>query len=282
MSAAPFARTAFVVAHYDARGRVAAYLRELVAHLAAQSAPVVFVSTGLASDEAGRLAQHARVIVRENVGYDFGSYKAGIESLGDLAGIERLVLLNSSFLVADPAAFTARFFAASGRFDLLGLTQCGQIAPHLQSFCLCFDNPGILAAPAFASWWRAMTPISDKQELIRRYEVGLSAHFAAHGFRLGCAFGRDRRLKLLAAFRAIECGMLAVTVPATGPFVIDPEIGDTFDPTHFTWEALLEGFGVLKLSLLKINPAGVNLSRLPQVLAANPALRALLEDALAA
>jgi rhamnosyltransferase len=79
-------RRAFVIAHYDSAGRIALHLRALAGHLASLGR-VVFVSTQLAPHEARALPKAVEVITRPNEGYDFFSYKRGIEALGDLQAI---------------------------------------------------------------------------------------------------------------------------------------------------------------------------------------------------
>jgi len=248
-------RRAFVVAHYDPSGRVAWNLRDLVAHLAALGR-VVFVSTNLAADSARELAQGAQVITRTNEGYDFFSYKRGIEALGDLAAFDELVILNSSFVCLDPTRLTDRFFSrARSGVDLLGLTANYEYAAHLQSYWVAFRGRGVLDSPVFAQWWRDMEPISDRDLVIPRYEVGMSHAFHAAGFTLASAFSPPPERRGAIAHR---------------------------NPTHVFWDALMEEFAIVKLELLRTNPFRMDLAKLQAVLQAKPHWRALVDDALAA
>jgi hypothetical protein len=97
---------------------------------------------------------------------------------------------------------------------------------------------------------------------------------------LGAVFGHNRRLKLLASFRAMKCGMLSLLLPSCGTFSFGPEIGDKFDPTQFSWESWLEQFGLMKVSLLRLNPGRVNLATLPPRIAADDGSRDLIRDVL--
>jgi rhamnosyltransferase len=272
--------TAFVIAHYDAQGRVALYLRELVAYLRTLTPHIVFVSTNIDPDAADAMRAHAQVIVRENVGYDFWSYKVGIDSLGDLRGFDRLVIFNNSFLVLDPAHLCNCFLEASGNADLLGFTHNRDIQPHLQSYWISFENPQIINSQAFAQWWAQMTPISDKREVIRAYEVGMSTYFGQRGFRLSSMFQRDREELTIALCRAIETGYVKVNIPPEGQFVIDPFMGEATNVTHYSWDALLRRFGFFKLELLRNNPSGVNIHALRAIMNSTDRYRRLLEDVL--
>ena len=247
------ARRAFVVAHYDPAGRVARHLRELVAHLASLGR-VVFVSTHLADAAARGLGEGIEVITRPNEGYDFFSYKRGIEALGDLSAIDTLTLLNSSFVCLDPALLTQRFFARSRpEIDVLGLTANFEGAAHLQSYWISFESRRVLDSPAFASWWRDMEPVSDRDLVISRYEIGLSQALNAAGLKLASAFSPP-----------VQAGMAHR------------------NPTHLFWEALMEQFAILKLELLRANPFRMDLGRLHATLAARPQWKALVDDAVAA
>ncbi len=245
-------RRAFVVAHYDAAGRVARNLRELVAHLSSLGR-VVFVSTHL--DDAQRASMGGvEVITRPNEGYDFFSYKRGIEALGDLSAFEEVVILNSSFVCVDPPRLTGRFFARSSpEIDVLGLTANFEHAAHLQSYWIAFETRRVLDSPAFAAWWRDMEPVSDRDLVIPRYEVGLSHAMKGAGFTLASAF----------------------TPPP------HQRSGAHRNPTHIYWDSLFDEFGILKLELLRANPFRMDLGKLSANLLAHPGWKALVDDALA-
>jgi|KBSMisStaDraftv2_1062788.scaffolds.fasta_scaffold84111_3 lipopolysaccharide biosynthesis protein len=252
MTQAP--RRAFVVAHYDPAGRVAWNLRDLVAHLATLGS-VTFVSTNLADDAARSLGGGVQVITRPNEGYDFYSYKRGIEALGVLSGLDDVVILNSSFVCLDPARLTRRFFSrAQPDVDLLGLTANYEYAAHLQSYWISFQGRRVLDSPVFAQWWRDMEPVSDRDLVIPRYEVGMSQAFHNAGFKLASAFSPPPERRGAIAHR---------------------------NPTHVFWDVLMEEFGVLKLELLRANPFRMDLAKLHAVLQARPHWRALVDDALA-
>jgi lipopolysaccharide biosynthesis protein len=246
-------RRAFVVAHYDPAGRVALHLRELVAHLRSLGR-VVFVSTNLAPAAARDLGEGVGVITRPNEGYDFASYKSGLESLGALSAFDTVTILNSSFVCLDPARLTQRFFARSRpEIDVLGLTANFEQAAHLQSYWISFEGRRILDSPAFAQWWAAMKPVSDREVVIARYEVGLSQALRAAGFTLASAFSAP----------------------------VQPGVAHR-NPTHLFWQPLMEEFAILKLELLRANPFRMDLGQLEAALAAQPRWRALVDDALAA
>jgi len=246
-------RRAFVVAHYDPAGRVARHLHGLVAHVASLGR-VVFVSTNLSDGEAEALRSRGfEVITRANEGYDFFSYRRGIEALGDLAAIDALTIFNSSFVCLDPPTLTTRFFSSlSPDIDVLGITSNYEYAAHVQSYWMSFETRRVLDSGAFASFWKDMQPVSDRNLVIPRYEVGLSQAMNRAGFRLASAF-----------------------TPPAG------ERPPYHNPTHVFWDAVLAQFGIIKLELVRTNPFRMDLTRLDAVLQARPEWRALVDDALA-
>lgn len=245
-------RRAFVVAHYDPAGRVARHLRALTAHLATLGR-VVFVSTQLSEAAARELAEGVEIITRPNEGYDFFSYKRGIEALGALSAFDTVTILNSSFVCLDPPRLTQRFFSRSRpEIDLLGLTANFEYAAHLQSYWISFESRRVLDSSVFARWWSDMEPVSDRELVISRYEVGMSHALKAAGFTLASAFSPPAQPR--AAHR---------------------------NPTHLYWEALMEEFAILKLELLRANPFRMDLRKLEEALQARPHWRALVDDALA-
>jgi hypothetical protein len=110
----------------------------------------------------------------------------------------------------------------------------------------------VLDSPAFASFWHDMQPISDRDMVIPRYEVGLSHAMNRAGFRLATAF--------------------------TPPAGARPPYRN---PTHVFWDAVLAQFGIIKLELLRTNPFRMDLSRLDALLESRPEWRALVDDAVA-
>ena len=273
-------RRAFVIAHYDDAGRIANHLVGLVEHLASLSRDVVFVSTQLDAQAAKSLPASVQVVTRPNVGYDFSSYKRGIEAL-DLAALDGLVILNSSFICLDPARLVDRFFARSQpAIDVLGLTANREIAPHLQSYWISFEGRRALESTGFTQWWASMEPVSEKSQVILRYEVGLSRALNESGLRLASAFSPTPQEKLRVVMRSCEASGRFPAVGPDGTAVVDSRLADGLNPTHFFWDSLLDEFAIVKIELLKRNPFRLDLRRFDALLDARPEWRALVDDAL--
>ena len=163
------------------------------------------------------------------------------------------MILNSSFVCLDPERLVRAFFMRSRpEIDMLGLTPNYEYAAHLQSYWISFQGRRILDSEPFARWWRDMEPVSDREQVIPRYEVGMSHAMKGAGFTLASAFSAP-----------------------------PGHAGPHRNPTHVFWDALLEDFAILKIELVRDNPFRMDLRRLHASLDANPRWRALVDDALA-
>lgn len=275
-------KAAVVIAHFHPRGRVALHLRGLVEALLARNAQVVFVSTNATPAELEQLPSGVRVITRPNVGYDFESYRVGIQSLGDLTGVDKLVLLNTSLVFFEPEKLLGAIFDTDHPgVDLLGLTASQAIAFHLQSYLVSFENARTINGEAFRRWWQDMKPLSERTAVIATYELGMSRHFREAGCALRAAFVPDRN----ARFRAL-CRWYAKREPPERMFhgdavSFDLRETDALNPVHFLWDDILRDFGVAKLELLERNPHELDLGALAARRASDPAFARLLDDALA-
>jgi len=278
---------AFVIAHYHPEGRVNTDLRALVRSLSELTRRIVFVSTGISDEAAAQLRPFAQVIARENFGYDFWSYKVGIEALGSLSDIDRLVIFNSSFVTLSRRKLCTPFLGPVREPCLNGLTRCDFGQPHLQSFWVAFEGRELLRSSAFARWWSAMTPVSERLEVIRRYEMGMSAHFLAAGVPMKAAFRPTQEEEIVGMCRMIASrrGRQSrfVEIPEDGPDRrprLRIELASRLNPTHILWEVLLQRHGILKLDLLKNNHFDIGMRALERLCEARPDVRALLDEAM--
>jgi rhamnosyltransferase len=277
------AAQAAVIAHYHAEGRLPRHLLALVHSLSTRVGRIVFVSTGLSDAAMAELEPLATVIRRENIGYDFWSYKVGIDALGEVSGLERLLLLNSSFISVDPERLCAAMLGPMAGPALRGLSLSHDRTVHLQSYCLAFEGRELIASARFAQWWQAMTPISDREQVIARYEFGLSRWFADAGVPLLAAYVPERNDLLVALCRAIGNANFSARNYLSADHdsdrvQLDLGLARKLNPTHYLWDRLYARFGMLKIELLRDNPTQQNMARFRQQLPKE--VLALIEDGL--
>ncbi len=183
-------RRRVLFAHYDPANEVRPYV---VHHLRAlgELGELQFVSNSpLPAGEADKVRPHAaRMLLRENAGFDFGAWKEALRG-ADLSTLDELVLTNSS--VVGPLRPLAPIFermAADG-WDFWGMTESFELSHHLQSWFLVLRKPA-LSSQAFREFVEGILPYRAKDNVVFSYELGLSAYLWQHGFRGGAAFPLD-------------------------------------------------------------------------------------------
>lgn len=189
-----------VLAHFDPHGEVAPHVRRTILAIGAVVDRVLVVSTSeLTEGSRSWLRGHAELLDRRNVGHDFASYRAGLEHIG-LDGLTTLILLNDSAVL--PLEDLRYMFARMDRrrADVWGLTPGYGFSPHLQSYFLVFGRKAC-DSTAFRAFWAALRTLDSRDEVITRYEVGLSTDLRAAGLRLESYFRPSYYDRLIGAAR---------------------------------------------------------------------------------
>ncbi|MFM2356963.1 MAG: hypothetical protein RLZZ528_2699 [Pseudomonadota bacterium] len=144
----------------------------------------------------------ARLIERQNFGYDFGGYRDGVLSLGaDFPRVEQLVLINDSSWfplpgardwLADVAATGADYVGASTHYSVPRILprffrsiewSYGFASKHVHygSYALSVGAE-ILRDPDFMTYWRRFRLTNDKHKVVRRGEAGLTRWVLKRGY----------------------------------------------------------------------------------------------------
>jgi hypothetical protein len=125
---------------------------------------------------------------RPNVGYDFASYRDGIERLQrefriDVDATSLIMTNDSCFGPFIPMAdILARLEErGSGDLGVYGITDSYEFHHHLQSYWLYFRPPAVSLVRSFLL---DLPPIHGVQEAIHRGELGLSRYLAKNGCAL--------------------------------------------------------------------------------------------------
>ncbi len=257
-------RRCLIFAHFNPQGGVAADLMDTLAWYRPHVARLVLVSTSPFSsrDRETLLTVCDDVIERDNTGYDFGSWKAGIESEMPLDGFDELVFANDS--VVGPLA------PADGLLDRVSaLPQdvCGLVANwergwHIQSWYVSYKCRAF-QSEVFARFWASIEPCDSKQDLIERYEVGLTAAMREAGLTLGALYQPPRHVSL----------PRRLAIWARNASLREPDRSRenlrilwhlrTLNPTHFLWRDLLRsGIPFIKRELINSNPHSLNVQRI--------------------
>ena len=254
---------AAVFCHFDVHGIVDDYVMQALRCYRQYFDHICFVSTsGLDSVQMARVSGLVdRLICRENVGYDFGSWREGFESI-TVDQCDEIAFINDSCY--GPCR-NPELMLSSGRelkADLWGATISRQFRPHVQSFFMVFGER--LIKSGFANrFWRSVEPLSSKKAIISAYELGLSELVVSEGYTIGAvvdlgrisAFTRD----LAVEDNEFDKGLGQPNESVDGRKYILNE--QSPNPAQFYWgEMFRRGAPLLKIEVFRDNPMGVGLN----------------------
>lgn len=255
-----------VMAHYDPLGRVAPHVRRHVLALCEAVEDLHVVSTAeLRPPDRSWLRRRARLTERTNVGYDFYSYKAGLDAATDLGSYDEVVLCNDTYV--GPLRDYGEIFEEMARcpVDFWGLSASQRIRPHVQSFFVAF-RPWVSTSRAFTRFWSDMTPLDDRQSVIHHYEVGLTAALADAGFVWQPYFHETEREHGLARRRVAWWALHRRPIPHSRRDVrrLTGNAREPWNPAiGLADSALADGrLPYVKLDTLRYDPYGLDTERL--------------------
>lgn len=219
MCLAPRGEAALLVTHAPAgrlKPHVLPYIQQLQgAGLKVQLVVVVYRPLELRDDE---IAAADGIIVRDNVGYDFGAWAHAFQLCPSLFGASLLVMTNDSIV---PTADRATFLEMMDRVrscpsDIVGLTASHEHGWHVQSHFMGV-KPRALSSWVFQHFVRDIRRIDNEDDAIRAYEMPFAMQMRKAG--------------------------LAVSALFTGSSPVNP--------AFFSWRELIDqGFPFIKIEIL--------------------------------
>jgi rhamnosyltransferase len=240
-----------VFSHYDRDNVIDDYVLEYINALVEQNINVVFVSTSekLNDDELSKVRNLCtKIIVKENKGYDFGSWKTGITVLGkELDNYERLILCNDS--VYAPLFPLNCMFEKMNGFNCWSITDNNDFSHHMQSYFMSFSKE-IFQKDYFIKFWKNIRNHKFKQSIILNYEVGLTILLEENGVKPKSYCSQSSYSK------------------------------KNVNITHTLWkELIIDGqCPILKIELLRDNPLNLDLLMLKDILNKNTSFDVKLID----
>lgn len=244
-------RNALVIAHYHKAGHMRQDTLDALPVLHRHFQKMILVSTHLNHDAQQQIPAFVEVHTRDNIGYDFFSYREGMRTLTASADDWQITLMNTSFLIVDPEKLCLQYVdegISSENFDAYGLVKSFEIVEHLQSFLLTFSSR-LMRDAGFIAWWDNMKALNLRHEVIYAYELGLSQYLSQAGFPLRAAMTSQNGTAIA-------------------------------NPSHANYEGLLEKFGILKIELIRDNPFNINLNRLFALTAHDDVFRRMVREGL--
>ncbi len=260
-----------IFVHWDSGGDVREHVLHQIRSLAAAGVSVLFVTNSgrlrPAAMEAVKLIC-AGVIIRRNVGYDFGAWREGIEQAA-LPRPNTAMVLISNDSVYGPVRplhdlLSRMDFTVA---DVWGCTESWQSRYHLQSYLMAF-SPHVVASEAWRGFWAEVRPTWAKIWLIRLYELGLTQQLLKAGFTCRAIWPyqdlvRDLDPELLTDFKEGGPNLADAAVRARqhhARWIRGHAVTRTpMNPTSDLWRQLLaSGFPFIKRELLRQNPTRVS------------------------
>jgi lipopolysaccharide biosynthesis protein len=239
-----------IYAHFGENPKVARYVCYFLKELRSLGFEICFVSNSPISiesqSEISTLCQ--KFIQRENSGYDFSMWQAGLAEY-DLSKVEELLLTNSS--IVGPLQPLAPLWQNSSvnQCDFWGLTDNDEFGRHLQTYFVVFRRQVIHDA-CFIDFWRSVLPLSDKQQVIQNYEIGLTRRLEENGFKWKAVFAQERMWSLFLRRRSF--------VKKIGDWYYDRGLPGRNTTTLLPDLLLESGMPFLKAALLREAPYQVS------------------------
>ncbi len=180
------ARPTALFVTFAARGRIKSHVPHYADAMRQQGIDVVLIvaaperTTVLPPD---LIDSCAAVYLRENSGFDFAAWAHVIDRIPEVLESPVLYLTNDSIVgPVDRITFKNLIESISASDeDIVGLTDNRFYAWHLQSFFLAIKKR-CLTSDAFRSFWRDVVNRTNKDAVIRSYEITLTARLVAAGF----------------------------------------------------------------------------------------------------
>jgi len=188
-------------AHHSSSGGLALYVLFYLRKLRDMGFEICFISNSPIPQAKERELHEIceRVIQRENTGYDFAMWHRAIAEY-EIPLFDELLLTNSSIVGPVHPLEPLWQNPATSQCDFWGLTDNDELGRHLQSYFIVFRRQ-VLEHPCFLEFWSSVLPLSDREQIIRRYEVGLTSWLEEHGFSWNALFPQEQIHALLVSRR---------------------------------------------------------------------------------
>ncbi|MFO7560892.1 MAG: rhamnan synthesis F family protein [Desulfobacterales bacterium] len=261
-------------AHFDLGNIIDDYVIYYLQEIRKYADYLVFVSTSPlppAEVEKGKLFCD-KLMIRENIGYDFFSWHVGMENVPDIDQYDELVICNDS---AYGPLFPLRemFEKMSGAgCDFWGITDSHSFNYHLQSYFIVFGRM-VFTSREFKSFFKNLIVGHCKDEIIIKCEVALTQTLLRSNFKAGVYMPSLNSLFRLICARGIQIknrGIKRVVrdFKEKKPFTRSRWDVKQINKSHMFWEELVKRHRMpfLKAELIRENPGTINISNYQDVL----------------
>lgn len=262
-----------IIAHYHSKGLIRKDFLNFLKKTKKIFKKTILISTNIINKEKLKIPKHIVTIRRKNIGYDFFSYKIGCEyflqKFNKKLENKNLFFINSSILfVNSTRTINAIKSIKIKKNEMWGFTKSYELKEHIQSYFFSFSAI-ILKDKDILSWWKKIKPFTKRQDIIDKYELGLSSLMIKKNVKLCSLFKKNIKLKSINFFQKINQRFKEV-------FLKEIKIYKK-NPTNYFWKDIYTRYGIVKIELIKKNPKKINISKLKKILKKK---RLLVVDAL--
>jgi lipopolysaccharide biosynthesis protein len=187
-------KRAFLLAHFDRDGIIDPYVVAAAREYRRFADALILISvsaTTLPNDLVGIVDTF---IPRENSGYDFGSWRAGLQALPAPTDFDEIICVNDSVygpLFDLASALESPRIATA---DFWGMTVSEMSHRHVQSWFFAMRS-SVIRSTLFNDFWHSCSTDLPKNEIIMQRELGLSNAIQQSGFGLAAIYdGRSEPL----------------------------------------------------------------------------------------
>ena len=191
-------------------------------------------------------------IQRPNFGRDLYSYALAVRFL-ILNQPRRIVLINDSVFWESGALTRFWELAQDSRFEILSMTDSKQGPYHLQSYAFCINQVNNKTLIPFLE----LVPCHFKRSLVEFGEKSLSQKWKRNGVKLGALWNSESFSENIAKYISVYGEDAADLMKLI-------ELKVPLNPTIHFWPELFVKTGIVKKSLIDLNPA--RFSNLPKSL----------------
>ena len=226
-----------LIASYSPNGLIKEHVEYYIRRLSKNGfrAVLVIACDDIADNDETRYGQTAAdvVVLRDNKGFDFGSWSHAFRLFPDFFNVKSCLLTNDSLFgpFKSFGNIISKTLSVEDKVDLFGLTQSNEVMPHIQSYFLHL-SARLLRSESLKYFMHSIQPFENKHQVISLYELPFSFFVQASGFKVGALFATS-----------------------------DLGLSQYANPTYDAWKKLIElGFPFLKIQLLRNNHNNIDMT----------------------
>ena len=144
--------------------------------------------------------------------------------------------------------------------EIWGLTKSYELTEHIQSYFFCY-SASIFKNKKIFEWWDKIKAFTKRQEIVDKYELGMSNLMLQNHIKLQSIFKKNLDLKPITIIQKIRQKYREVFLKEIKYY--------KKNPTNYFWKDFYYKFGLVKIELIKANHKKINITELKKILEKN-------------